>query len=442
MKPLILIVDDESSFRDLYKMTLEECGFATVTADCAEKALQELEKNEIALVVSDVRMPGESGIELLQKAREKYGELPFLLVTAYADVRDAVLALKLGAVDYLSKPVDLDELVSAVRDNLGIQGIEEHIEVPSDVLQGIVAQSPSMVTLLRDAYRVSNTNVTVLLTGESGVGKEVIAQFIHRASPRSKRQLTAVNCAAIPAQLLASELFGHEKGAFTGADSKRMGRFREADGSTLFLDEIGDMPLELQPALLRALENNTITPVGSDKEINVDYRLVAATNKSLLESVEAGSFRSDLYYRLNVIALEIPPLRERKADIVPLARYFLAEAGGKGKRLSRAATELLHSYPWPGNVRELCNAMQRAQILSNTDVILPEHLPPTIRPAADKTASAMASASEGPVKTLKEMEEGAILAALEETEGNKTKAAEILGITRRGLIKKLKRMGL
>ena len=303
-----------------------------------------------------------------------------MLVTAYADVRDAVLALKLGAVDYLSKPVDLDELVAAVKDCLGIRSYDKQVEIPSEVLEGVVAESLPMMTLLRDAYRVSGTKVTVLLTGESGVGKEVIAQFIHRASSRKKKPLIAVNCAAIPGQLLGSELFGHEKGAFTGAEAKRLGRFREADGTTLFLDEIGDMPLELQPALLRALENNTITPLGSDKEISVDYRLIAATNQSLMEAVEEGNFRSDLFYRLNVIALEIPPLRERREDIIPLARHFIVEAGGKGKRLSRAVIELLQTYSWPGNVRELCNAMQRAHILSNTDVILPEHLPPTIRP--------------------------------------------------------------
>lgn len=439
MKPLILIVDDERSFRELYKVTLDESGFRTLMAPNAEEALAILEHNEVALVVSDVRMPGASGLELLKVAREKHDGLPFLLVTAYADVRDAVLALKLGAVDYLSKPVDLDELVAAVKDNLGIRGTEDQIDVPADVLEGVVAQSQSMITLLRDAYRVSSTNVTVLLTGESGVGKEVVAQFIHRSSARNKRSLIAVNCAAIPGQLLGSELFGHEKGAFTGAEGKRLGRFREADGTTLFLDEIGDMPLDLQPALLRALENNTITPLGSDKEISVDYRLIAATNQTLSEAVESGKFRSDLYYRLNVIALEIPPLRERREDIIPLARHFIVEAGGKGKRLSRAVIELLHTYSWPGNVRELCNAMQRAHILSNTDVILPEHLPPTIRPSG---ASPQKEASfDGSLGTLKEAEERAIQAALDETEGNKTKAAVILGITRRGLIKKLKRMG-
>ena len=439
MKPLVLIVDDERSFRELYKVTLEESGFRTLMAANAKEALAVLADNQVALVVSDVRMPGASGLELLKTARDKHDGLPFLLVTAYADVRDAVLALKLGAIDYLSKPVDLDELVAAVKDNLGIRGIDEQNDIPSSALKGIVAKSQSMFSLLRDAYRVSNTNVTVLLTGESGVGKEVVAQFIHRSSARSKRPLIAVNCAAIPVQLLGSELFGHEKGAFTGAEGKRLGRFREADGTTLFLDEIGDMPLDLQPALLRALENNTITPLGSDKDITVDYRLIAATNQTLSEAVESGKFRSDLYYRLNVIALEIPPLRERLEDIIPLARHFIVEAGGKGKRLSRAVVELLHSYSWPGNVRELCNAMQRAHILSNTDVILPEHLPPTIRP---NDASPQRQASfDGSLETLKEAEERAIQAALEETEGNKTKAADILGITRRGLIKKLKRMG-
>jgi DNA-binding NtrC family response regulator len=443
MKPLILIVDDERSFRDLYSLTLQEEGFDTLCAESAETALRLLEENSVSLVVSDVRMPGKSGIELLQTARKQYEGLPFLLVTAYADVRDAVLALKLGAVDYLSKPVDLDEFVVAVKDNLGIRSPMAATEIPEHLIAGVVAESASMADLLRNAYRVAVTDATVLLTGESGVGKEVVANFIHRAGKRNLKKLVAVNCAAIPGQLLASELFGHEKGSFTGADKSRPGRFREADGGTLFLDEIGDMALELQPALLRVLENSTIIPVGSDREVKVDYRLIAATNSILEEAVESGKFRMDLYYRLNVIALEIPPLRTRKEDILPLARHFLVSAGGKGKRISRAATEILLNYKWPGNVRELANAMERAHILSGTDVIMPEHLPPALN-SSDKNEESSSfdtgSSDNSGVKTLREVAETAIRNALDETEGNKTKAAELLGITRRGLIKKLKRL--
>jgi two-component system response regulator HydG len=299
--------------------------------------------------------------------------------------------------------------------------------------------------VLRDAYRVAQSEANVLLTGESGTGKEVVARFIHRNSPRRNKTMVILNCAAIPATLLAGELFGHEKGAFTGAVTRRPGRFREAEGSTLFLDEIGDMPLELQPALLRAVESNRITPLGSDKEVEVDYRLVAATNRTLLEDVESGRFRQDLYYRLNVIAIEIPPLRERTEDILPLARHFLAMGKNETKRLSRAATQVLLAYPWPGNVRELAHAIERARLLSQTDVILPEHLPPAVRLPASKPVSGMrdpASIHPVGVRTLEESEVDIIRRTLEQTGGNRTRAAEILGITRRGLIYKIKRLGI
>jgi DNA-binding NtrC family response regulator len=346
MSQRILVVDDEIRYRELYAQTLAAAGFETESAACAEEALHQIEKLPPALVVSDVRMPGASGIELLRMAREKHPALPFLLVTAFAEVRDAVRALKLGAVDYLAKPVDLDEFLSAVRDALGVQAQGQPLNIPPEALRGIVAESPLMRSVLRDAFRVAASDATVLLTGESGTGKEVLARFIHANSPRSKRPLVALNCAAIPGTLIASELFGHEKGAFTGAVAKRQGRFREAAGGTLFLDEIGDMPLELQPALLRAIEHGIITPVGGDREVQVDYRLIAATNRGLMEDVQRGRFRKDLYYRLNVIAIELPPLRDRPEDILPLARYFLAKDQPESKRLSRAAIQIVMAYRW------------------------------------------------------------------------------------------------
>jgi DNA-binding NtrC family response regulator len=254
----------------------------------------------------------------------------------------------------------------------------------------------------------------------------------------------AVNCGAIPGTLLASELFGHEKGAFTGAAARRQGRFREADGGTLLLDEIGDMPLDLQPALLRAIETGRVSPVGSDTEIEVDYRLLSATNHDLLSEVEKGTFRRDLYYRLNVIALEVPPLRERVEDILPLARHFLGLGATTNVRLSRAAGKALLSHAWPGNVRELANAMEHARLLCQTDVVLPEHLPPTVREAgaAHVSEAPPETLRDGEVKTLEETEIETIQRVLEHTRGNRTRAAELLGITRRGLIYKLKRLGL
>lgn len=441
----ILVVDDEIRYRELYARVLRHAGFAVLEAASATEALQHMATSTPDMVVSDVRMPGESGLDLLRRVREKRPDLPFLLVTAYADVREAVDALKLGAVDYLAKPVDLDELLAAVRDTLGV-GSNEDAELPAGSMEGIVAESPAMRSVLRDAYRVAQSDATVLLTGESGSGKEVVAQFIHRHSPRRDKPLVPVNCAAIAPTLLASELFGHEKGAFTGAVNKRRGYFREAHEGTLFLDEIGDMPLELQPSLLRATETGRITPVGSDKETVVDLRLIAATNHNLETDVAEGRFRQDLYYRLNVITIDIPPLRERPEDIGPLARLFLNRDSAENRRLSRAALQTLASHHWPGNVRELANAMAHVRLLSQTDVILPEHLPPAVRKAAGRIAPESRPSTEqrwqSETKTLEQHEIEAVKAALKQTGGNRTHAAQLLGITRRGLIYKLKRLGL
>jgi DNA-binding NtrC family response regulator len=445
MRRRILVVDDEIRYRELYMQVLAGAGFATEAAASAEEAIRIIENSVPALVVSDIRMPGMNGIELLRKVRENYDTLPFLLVTAYAEVRDAVQALKLGAVDYLAKPVDLDEFIAAVADALGVGMGMQKIDIPSEALRGIVAESPKMSLVLRDAYRVAKSDVNVLLTGESGTGKEVVAHFIHRSSRRRERQMVTVNCAAIPATLLASELFGHEKGAFTGAVSKRQGSFREADGGTLFLDEIGDLQIELQASLLRAIETGRIRPVGSDREIEADYRLLSATNRILMQDIKKGRFRQDLYYRLNVVSIEIPPLRERPEDILPLARHFLHLGQTEARRLSQAAARTLMAYPWPGNVRELSNALEHARFLSQSDIILPEHLPPAVRNAvAHEQRRSPFSTADMPmaVKTLDEAEMETIRRALDQTGGNRTRAAEILGITRRGLIYKLKRLGI
>lgn len=436
----ILVVDDEIRYRELYSKTLRDAGFTVEEAADAEEAIALLGQAAPLMIISDVRMPGASGLDLLRQSRSLYPSLPFLLITAYADVRGAVDALKLGAVDYLAKPVDLDELLAAVRDTLGVHS-GAAMDIPSDALTGIVAESPAMRAVLRDAYRVAASDTTVLLTGESGSGKEVVAQFIHRHSSRRNHNLVAVNCASIAPSLLASELFGHERGAFTGAVAKRKGYFREADGGTLFLDEIGDMPMDLQPSLLRATETGRITPVGGDRELAVDFRLIAATNRPLEDDVASGRFRQDLYYRLNVIAIDIPPLRERLEDVPALARSFLNKAGTDAKRLSRAALQTLLGHQWPGNVRELANAMAHVRLLCQSDVILPEHLPPAVRKAVSKPSeAAMHSPTE--TKTLDQQEFEAVAAALRQTGGNRTRAAELLGITRRGLIYKLKRLGL
>lgn len=445
MNRSILVVDDEVRYRELYARVLRDAGFSVREAEDAQVALKSLAGELPDMVVSDVRMPGASGIDLLRRVRDEHPGLPFLLVTAYADVREAVDALKLGAVDYLAKPVDLDELLAAVRDTLNVSE-DGTDDVPAQALAGIVAESPAMRAVLRDAWRVAGSDATILLTGESGSGKEVVAQFIHRHGSRRNKPLVTVNCAAIAPTLLASELFGHEKGAFTGAVAKRKGYFREAHEGTLFLDEIGDMPLELQASLLRATETGRITPVGADREVEVDCRFIAATNRNLETDVAEGRFRQDLFYRLNVITIEIPPLRERPEDIPPLARLFLNRDSSETRRLSRAAVQALLDHPWPGNVRELANAMAHVRLLSQTDVILPEHLPPAVRKSMAKAAPDTHAPSRpertAETKTLEQQEFDAVAAALKQTGGNRTHAAQLLGITRRGLIYKLKRLGL
>ena len=441
-QPTILVVDDERPLRELFADVLRTAGFTVELADGGGTALEKIRRQPPALVVSDIRMPGLSGLELLREARALHPGLPFLLVTAYASVKDAVQALKLGAVDYLEKPVDLDELAAAVRDAIGPECCPAQTgapggEIPPQLMAGTVAESAAMRAVFADAWRVARSRATVLLTGESGTGKEVLARFLHNASPRAAGPFVAVNCAAIPAALLASELFGHRRGAFTGAVADRNGCFREAHGGTLFLDEIGDMPADLQPSLLRAIETGRVTPVGSDTERELDFRLVAATNRNLQEAVAEGRFREDLYYRLNVINIELPPLRLRREEIPPLARHFL-RGRDPSKRLSAAALRLLVEYPWPGNVRELANAMERVAVLARNELVMPEHLPPAVRNAAPATAGAVTEEAE--LKTLRESEDAAIRRALEQTNGNQTRAALLRGISRRTLINKLNRL--
>jgi len=437
MAAFILVVDDEKRFRQLYADTLSTAGYTVKTAASAEAALALIQAETPDMMISDVRMPGMDGLELLNRVRRQFSEIPFILVTAYSSVRDAVGALKFGAVDYLEKPVDLDELLTVVAEALGHRVKTDLPDLPEHLLKDIVVHSPVMETLYRDALRVAASDATVLLTGESGTGKDVTAGFIHRASRRSGAPMIAVNCGAIPATLLAGELFGHQKGAFTGADISRKGYFREAHTGTIFLDEIGTLSLDLQAILLRVLESGQVTPLGSAREEAVDFRLIAATNTDLEAAVRTGAFREDLYYRLNVISFELPPLRNRPEDIEPLARFFLQKKGS-GQRLSPAAARMLCHYDWPGNIRELQNAMERSALLSASNIILPEHLPPAVR---QTPCSAPENAPQKPT-SLRQSELVAIRQALDQTDGNRTRAAKILGISRRTLIYKIKQYHL
>jgi DNA-binding NtrC family response regulator len=434
--PRVLIVDDDPGQRSLLESFLRGQGFETVVADSGERALETLRTGRFDMMISDVRMPGLSGLETLRRARQEHATLPVLLVTAFTDVRDAVAAMRDGAVNYLAKPIDLDELLASVQQATGVsESVLLQYDAGRQPPANIIARSPLMQGVLRDASLIAPSDTRVLITGESGVGKEVLADIIHAWSSRSTGPLVKVNCAAIPETLLETELFGHEKGSFTGAHAQRIGRFEEANRGTIFLDEIGEMSPQLQAKLLRVTQDGRFQRVGSNREVQTDARILTATNRNLEELVKAGRFREDLFYRLNVVELNIPPLRERREDILPLAGLFIAEFAKGRARFSDAVSVCLENYPWPGNVRELRNAMERAVLLARGEFILPEHLPTRVREAAAQPAAPGAPDA----RQLEEIERHAVLQALRQHEFNRTETARALGISRRALIYKLQR---
>jgi DNA-binding NtrC family response regulator len=433
--PRVLIVDDDPSQRSLLDSFLSSQGFETVPVPSGEKALEMLRLREINMMISDVRMPGISGLETLRLARQEHKLLPVLLVTAYADIRDAVGAMRDGAVNYLAKPIDLDELLASVREATGLSKktplkFSQNITLPKHVVAG----SPLMQSVFRDASLIAPSESRIIITGESGVGKEVLADVIHAWSPRAAGPLVKINCAAIPENLLESELFGHERGAFTGASAQRIGRFEQANGGTIFLDEVGEMSPQLQAKLLRVTQDGTFQRVGSNNEIQTNARILAATHRDLEIEVKGGRFREDLYYRLNVVELAIPPLRQRLEDILPLANLFLAEFSQGRARLSISTSECLERYAWPGNVRELRNAMERAALLSRGELILPEHLPARVRAGVPEPSVPEVSAGGADLEAI---ERQAIFQALRQHGFNRTETAKALGISRRTLIYKL-----
>ena len=434
--PRILIVDDDPGQRSLLDSFLRSQGFETVLAPSGERALEVLRTDQFSLMISDVRMPGLSGLETLRRAREQHAVLPVLLVTAYADIREAVGAMRDGALNYLAKPIDLDELAATVRQVTGLTKVAP-LKFNADRLlpEKVVAKSPLMQAVFHDASLIAPSESRILITGESGVGKEVLADVIHGWSARANGPLVKVNCAAIPETLLESELFGHEKGAFTGAVIQRIGRFEQANGGSIFLDEIADMSPPLQAKLLRVTQDGRFTRVGSNKELQTNARILAATNRNLEDEVKAGRFREDLFYRLNVVELNIPSLRERREDILPLAAAFLAEFTQGKARCASSVNDCLTRYDWPGNVRELRNAMERAALLSMGELILPEHLPARVR-GGNQSAPALPKAG---LEDLGEIERQAIFQALRKHDFNRTETARALGISRRALIYKLQR---
>jgi DNA-binding NtrC family response regulator len=434
--PRILIVDDDPGQRSLLDSFLQSQGFETVLADSGEQSLKVLPSGSFDMMISDVRMPGLSGLETLRRVRQQNASLPVLLVTAYADIREAVDAMRDGALNYLAKPIDLDELLVTVQRATGIaKSTPLRYRQDKHLPAHVIARSPLMESLFHDISLIAPSETRVLITGESGTGKEVVADVIHAWSERAAGPLVKVNCAAIPETLLESELFGHEKGSFTGAHAQRIGRFEEAADGTIFLDEIAEMSSSLQAKLLRITQDGRFQRVGSNREVHTNARILAASNRDLEAEVKAGRFREDLYYRLNVVELHIIPLRERPEDILPLANLFVAEFAKGRARLSELTAACLTRYLWPGNVRELRNAMERAVLLSRSELILPEHLPTRVRAAADQAASP----KTGDPEQLDEIERQAIMQALRLHNSNRTETAKSLGISRRALIYKLQR---
>ncbi len=419
----ILIVDDDSQMREALTVAIHRYGYPVDAAKNANTALEMIKEKDYSLIITDMKMPGMSGLEFIKSVRAHTLTVPILVITGFATVENAVECMKHGASDYLMKPFSFDTLEQAIRGllNNDFSGDAE-----------IITGDERMLQTLRMAKEVARTDTTVLITGESGTGKELVARYIHKNSNRSSRRMIAVNCAAIPDNLLESELFGHEKGAFTGAIERKIGKFELANKSTLLLDEIGEMPTSVQAKLLRVLQEKEIDRIGGRSPVAVDIRIIATTNRDLIQEIEKGNFREDLYYRLGVFPIELPPLRERPGDIVLLANHFLErytkQYGKTINGFSPSAVDYMNSCPWRGNVRELQNAIQRAVLLCTSSLIEREHIIVNNNHRAEPQRSVM---------TLKEMEREMIIKTLKITGGNRTKAAEKLGITVRTLRNKL-----
>ena len=461
----ILVVDDEPNLRRVLSAQLERDGYDVHTAEDGEQALELLRDHHIDLVITDLRMPKIDGMELLRRALAIDGELPVVMITAHGTVDNAVEALKTGAFDYLTKPFDQAEVRTIVRKALKTRDLSAaeasrpiETAAPEGARYGIIGQSPSILELYAVLDRVADTPTTVLITGESGTGKELVARALHENSSRRDKPFIKVNCAAIPKDLMESELFGYERGAFTGAVGSKPGRFELASAGTLFLDEIGSIPVEMQVKLLRALQESEFERVGGVKTIRVDVRLIAATNSDLKKEIVAGTFREDLYYRLNVVPIRLPSLRERSFDIPLLVQHFFHKFNLRLKKnvvgIEPAAQALLTAYPWPGNIRELENVVERAVLFCDGSELKVSDLPSEVRASGGGAQSA--TPAEPPASALSQhdglkeqvkaamsrLERELIVKALDQTNGNVTHAARLLKISRKGLQLKMKELGL
>jgi two-component system response regulator HydG len=444
----ILVVDDDRAHRTMLRTLLGGWGHEVEEADDGTRAIEKVYEKPFDLVLMDVRMAELSGLEALPEIRRFNPAIPIIIMTAYSSVDTAVEALKKGAYDYLTKPLDFDELRLAIDRAMDHGRLREENRILKETLGvgfetgDIIGRSRAMVELLKTVALVAPSEATVLITGASGTGKELIAGTIHLNSPRREQPFVKVNCAAITETLLESELFGHEKGAFTGADRRREGRFRLAHGGSIFLDEISEMSVAMQAKLLRVLQEKEIQRVGGEEVLKVDVRVIAATNRDLQEGIQAGRFREDLYYRLNVVPLHVPALRERRDDVPLLAQHFLVTFAEKNRKLIKGFTpqamDMIVRYDWPGNVRELMNAVERGVILCRGEYVSEGDLPLPLREEMTREPE-FAGAKDLP---LEEVERATILQTLESANGNKSEAARRLGITRRTLHMKLKKYGM
>ncbi|HEX8850760.1 MAG TPA: sigma-54 dependent transcriptional regulator [Gemmatimonadaceae bacterium] len=455
----ILVVDDESGLRHTISLILREEGHEVEAVGDGEAALASLARADASLVICDVRMPKLDGLTFLDRYRAAAGRALVIMMSAYGDDDAAIEAIRRGAYDYISKPFRADQLLLVVRKAIEREQLRHEVERLSEELtalrgaDGVVGHSEALLDVVATARKVARHPSTVLVTGESGTGKELIARLIHTSSPRAGAAFVAVNCAAIPEALLESELFGHARGAFTGASQERAGLFEEADGGTIFLDEIGELPLALQVKLLRVLQEGEIRRVGENASRPVDVRVVAATSRDLEAEVAAGRFRSDLYYRVNVVRLHLPPLRERRDDVAELARHFLARHAQRLKvappTLGAAALRALTEYGWPGNVRELENAIERSLVLADEGLIDVAHLPAAVRREARPPNGSSPNGTGAPAdedlsvkRRTERLERTLIAQALQRTGGNRTRAAQLLDLSHRALLYKIREYGL
>jgi DNA-binding NtrC family response regulator len=439
----LLVVDDDQEFRETLRTRFARRGFEVRSAASGEEAMELAELRNFDVAIFDIMMPGMSGLELLKRFKARHAECEVVLLTGQGTIETAVEAMKLGAYDYLQKPFPLKDLEAVVvkaferrnlrKENTQLRAMLERSQPPSEM----IGQSPAMQEVFRLIERAGPSDKAILILGESGTGKELVARALHRHSRQADKPMVVINCAALPESLLESELFGHEKGAFTGAVGVKPGLFEVADGGTLFIDEIGELPGSLQAKLLRVLEDGSLRRIGSIQERRVKVRLLAATNRDLAKEVEAKRFREDLYYRINVMSLELPPLREREGDIALLVRHFL----GSGWEIDPAALDAMEHYRWPGNVRQLSNAIERAKILSSSETLTLKDLPREVTAPANAICAASAPELD-PVDDLAAIQRSKVVEVLRRESGNKSKAARALGIDRRKLYRLLEKFSI